>query len=61
MGSFKYIDYSWEIFTKESYLIMYYSNGGLNYSQLSEIEFNKFEMFLTEAIRIQKENKSEGE
>jgi hypothetical protein len=55
VDAFKYIDFNYEILTKESCLVMYYTKGGLPLSELGKLPFNRYEMFVEEAIRIQEE------
>lgn len=53
MRSLQYIDYSIDVFIKESMLVMHYSKGGLNLSDLESMPFDIFEKYVDEAVRIQ--------
>lgn len=60
MRSLQYIDYNMDAFVKESMLAMHYSKGGLTEEGLREMPFDIFELYVNEALRIQKEQQKEG-
>jgi len=52
----QYIDFGYTELIKECFLVMHFSKGGVSFKELKELEFDKYEMFVKEALRIQKEN-----
>lgn len=55
VSGFNYIDYDKESFIKESFLVMYYTKGGMNYETLFKMPFDDFLLYVKEATRIQTE------
>ena len=56
--SLQYLDYTTDMFVKESMLVMYFSKGGLDYKSLRDMPFDTFEKFVDESVRIQNENQN---
>lgn len=52
--AFYFIDFSTEVLVKESFLVMYYTKGGVTLKELKNLPFNEYEMFVKEALRLQK-------
>jgi len=42
-NSIEWLDFSSEIFLEEAYVVMQISNGGFNYDNLREMDFNDYE------------------
>lgn len=61
IGAIEYIDFSWEVFIKESFLVMTYTKGGITMEQLEQMPFDRYEKCVNEAIRIQNEATSESD
>jgi len=60
LEAIKFIDFTKENFIKESFLIMYYTKGGINKKELDGMPFDEYEIWLKEAIIVQ-ENLTEKE
>jgi hypothetical protein len=53
MDAWNYIDFDFDMFIKESVLVMYYTKGGISLKELRELPFHLYEKYVEEAIRIQ--------
>jgi len=51
----RYIDFTKDIFIRESVVMMYYTKGGLDIQTIFDLPFNEYEVYLDEAIKIQKQ------
>lgn len=51
--AFRLIDFSIDRFVKESFLMMYLSQGGLTYSDLINMSFKEYQEFKKEAVELQ--------
>ena len=43
------------MYINDSFLIMYYTKGGLTKTQLDKMNFNEFELWHKEALKVQDE------